>query len=165
MANAYPNIKVDGYDVDADAIEAAAQNAKAAGVADRVTFLARSAYDPNLNGTYDLVTAFEMVHDLSQPVAALKTMRRFVGTRGTVLIVDERVGEEFSTKADEVERLMYGWSTVMCLPNGKDDVTSAETGTVMRPKTLKGYATEAGFGKFEILPIENYFFRLYRLQA
>lgn len=164
MAKAYPKIRVDGYDIDAPSIELAKANAKAAGVGDRVNFYARSAYDPKLTGNYDLVTAFEMVHDLSQPVNALKTMRRLAGPKGTVLIVDEKVGEVFSTKADEVERMMYGWSILMCLPNGKDDTTSAETGTVMRPATLNGYATEAGFKKMDILPIDNYFFRFYRLQ-
>ncbi|MDX2091904.1 MAG: methyltransferase domain-containing protein [Kofleriaceae bacterium] len=165
MAQAYPKIKVDGYDIDAASVESATANAKAAGVGDRVTFHAKSAYDPNLKGDYDLATGFEMLHDLSQPVAALKTMKRLVGDKGSVLIVDERVGDEFSTKADEVERLMYGWSITMCLPNGKDDKVSAETGTVMRPNTLKAYATEAGFTKFEILPIENYFFRLYHIKG
>lgn len=165
IAKAYPKVQVDGYDIDAAAIALATANAKAAGVSDRVRFYVKSAYDPTLKGSYELATGFEMMHDLSRPVEALKTMRRFVGESGWVLIVDERVGEEFSTKADEVERFMYGWSITMCLPTGKDDTVSAETGTVMRPKTLRAYASEAGFSKFTILPIENYFFRLYQLKA
>lgn len=165
IAKAYPKVKVDGFDIDAAAIETAKANAKAAGVADRVSFYAKSAYDPTLKGEYDLAAGFEMLHDLSRPVDALKTMKRFVGDKGSVLIVDERVGEEFSTKADEVERLFYGWSVALCLPTGKDDKTSAETGTVLRPGTVKTFATEAGFSKFEVLPIENYFFRLYHLKA
>jgi hypothetical protein len=48
---------------------------------------------------------------------------------------------------------------------GKADVLSAETGTVMRPDTLKQYAAEAGFCDVEILPIDNLFFRFYRLKA
>jgi hypothetical protein len=50
-----------------------------------------------------------------------------------------------------------------CLPVGMADKPSAETGTVMRPDTLRTYAREAGFKKVDILPIENYFFRFYRL--
>ncbi len=165
IAKAYPKVQVDGYDVDAAAIAIATANAKKAGLADRVHFHVKSAYDPTLTGRYDLATGFEMMHDLSRPVEALKTMRRFVGESGSVLIVDERVGAAFSTKADEVERFMYGWSITMCLPTGKNDTVSAETGTVMRPKVLQAYAAEAGFSKFTILPIENYFFRLYQLKA
>jgi len=165
IAQAYPKVRVDGYDIDGPSIAAAQANAKAAGIADRVRFHVKSAYDPDLKGDYDLATAFEMVHDLSQPVVALATMRRLVGTKGSVLVVDERVAEEFSAKADEVERLMYGWSIALCLPTGKDDKVSAETGTVLRPKVLRTYAAQAGFSQFEILPIDNYFFRLYHLKA
>ena len=164
MAKIYPGILVDGYDIDAPSIELAKANAKASGVADRVTFYARDASDPKLAGRYDLVTAFEMIHDLSRPVGVLQTMRRLAGPSGSVLIVDERVGEKFDPKADEVERMMYGWSILMCLPNGKDDTQSAETGTVMRRSVLENYAREAGFTKTEVLPIDNYFFRFYRLR-
>lgn len=165
IAQAYPKVKVDGYDIDGPSIEAARANAKAAGVADRVSFHKKSAYDPDLPGGYDLAAAFEMVHDLSRPVTMLAAMRRMVGTQGAVLVVDERVAEAFSAKADDVERMMYGWSIVLCLPTGKDDHVSAETGTVMRPKVLQAYAAEAGLSHFEILPIDNYFFRLYLLKA
>jgi hypothetical protein len=50
-----------------------------------------------------------------------------------------------------------------CLPVGMADTPSTETGTVMRPETLRRYAHEAGFRAVEILPIENYFFNFYRL--
>jgi hypothetical protein len=52
-----------------------------------------------------------------------------------------------------------------CLPVGKADGPSVETGTVMRPETLKQYAAEAGFCDTEILPIDNFFFRFYRLKV
>jgi hypothetical protein len=42
--------------------------------------------------------------------------------------------------------------------------SSAQTGTMMRPETLRRYATEAGFGRFEILPIEHDAFRLHLLR-
>ena len=50
-----------------------------------------------------------------------------------------------------------------CLPVGMADQPSAATGTVMRPDTLRRYAREAGFRDVEILPIDNFFFRFYRL--
>ena len=63
----------------------------------------------------------------------------------------------------EVEGLMYGFSVLHCLPAGMVEQPSAATGTVMRPDTLRKYALEAGFRDVEILPIENFFFRFYRL--
>lgn len=61
------------------------------------------------------------------------------------------------------EPMLYGWSVVHCLPVGLADGPSAATGTVMRADTLRGYAEEAGVERVEALPIEDDFFRLYRL--
>jgi len=130
---------------------------------DRVDVRLRDAADPALAGRYDLVTAFECLHDMSDPVAALRTMRRLAGEGGTVLVVDERVGEVFTPEGNDVERFMYGFSVFHCLPVGMADQPSVGTGTVMRPPTLRRYAQEAGFRDVEILPIDNFFFRFYRL--
>ena len=111
------------------------------------------------------MTAFECVHDMSNPVGALRTMLSLAGDGGSVIVMDERVGDRFTAKGNEVEWMMYGWSVLHCLPVGKADVHSAETGTVMRADTLKQYAAEAGFCDLEVLPIDNFFFRFYRLKA
>ena len=66
---------------------------------------------------------------------------------------------------DEIERLMYGFSVLHCLPVGMADEPSVGTGTVMRANTLQGYAESAGFQQVEILPIDNIFWRFYRLTA
>jgi hypothetical protein len=71
--------------------------------------------------------------------------------------------EEPGRAISEVERFMYGWSALHCLPVGMVDPPAAGTGTVMRPATLNRYATDAGFQGFEILPIEHDFWRFYRL--
>ena len=163
MVKAYPDIIVDGFDFDDASIEEAKRNAEEAGVSDRAFFEVRDAGDPSLRGRYDLVTAFECVHDLSNPVGALAVMRRLVKDGGSVLIVDERVGESFTPEGNEVEWLMYGFSVLHCLPAGMAERPSAGTGTVMRPATLKGYARKAGFQNVEVLPIDNFFFRFYRL--
>lgn len=165
MAQSYPNVLVDGFDLDDASIELARANAQAAGLAGRVTFGARDAGDPQLAGRYDLVTAFECVHDMSQPVGALRAMRQLAGDTGAVLVVDERVGDSFTAAGNDVEWMMYGWSILHCLPVGKADTPSAETGTVLRPDTLRRYAMDAGFRRMEIVPIDNLFFRFYRLHA
>jgi 2-polyprenyl-3-methyl-5-hydroxy-6-metoxy-1,4-benzoquinol methylase len=165
IAQAYPTVRVDGFDLDEASVRAAQANAEAAGVADRVSFQARDAGDPELSGRYDFALAVECVHDMSDPVGVLRSMRRLVGDGGTVLIVDERVADTFTVPGDDVERLMYGWSILHCLPVGMVDQPSAATGTVMRQDTLRRYAKDAGFQVVEVLPIENDFFRFYRLTA
>ncbi|MGH7824919.1 MAG: class I SAM-dependent methyltransferase [Candidatus Binatia bacterium] len=162
IAKHYPKVLVDGFDLDEPSIEMASKNARAAGVDDRVKFQVRDASDPQLQGKYDLVAAFECIHDMSDPVGALRGMRNLAGTKGAVLVVDERVGESFSAP-NEIDWMMYGWSILHCLPVGMANQPSAETGTVMRPDMLRKYSNEAGFKDVEILPIENYFFRFYRL--
>ena len=163
LAQTYPNARVDGFDLDQASVVEAMANVRAAGLQDRVQIHLKDAADPDLAGRYDLVTAFECVHDMSDPVGALRTMRRLAGDSGTVLIMDERVGETFTPNGGDVERFMYGFSVLHCLPVGMADQPSAGTGTVMRPPTLRRYAAEAGFHDVEILPVENYFFNFYRL--
>lgn len=165
MARGYANIRVDGFDLDAPSIARAQENARRNNLADRVKFQVRDAGDLALSGQYDLVTAFECVHDMADPVGVLGTMRQLAGERNAVLIVDERVGHSFTTKGNDVEWMMYSWSVLHCLPMGMADPPALGTGTVMRPSTLERYALEAGFRSLEILPIENNFFRFYRLRG
>jgi 2-polyprenyl-3-methyl-5-hydroxy-6-metoxy-1,4-benzoquinol methylase len=165
IALSYPDATVDGYDVDVPSVEAARRNAHEAGLGDRVRFhVADAAVPPVQAGPYDVVTAFECIHDLSDPVGVLSTMRNLAGRDGIVLIMDERVAEVFTAPGDNIERLMYGYSLLCCLPDGMSHQPSATTGTVMRPETLRRYAADAGFAQTEILDIHDDFFRFYRLR-
>jgi len=163
MARAYPKIFVDGLDLDPSSIELARANLATSEVAGRVTFAVRDAADPGLAGRYDLATIFEAVHDFSQPVAVLRAVRNLLAPGASLLVADERVAERFTAPGDPIERFMYGWSFLLCLPNGLADEPSVGTGTVMRPDVLRRYATEAGFSRVDVLPIEADFWRFYRL--
>jgi 2-polyprenyl-3-methyl-5-hydroxy-6-metoxy-1,4-benzoquinol methylase len=166
IALAHPGVTVDGFDVDGPSVETARQNAVEAGVADRVRFHhvdAGTETGPGSADGYDLVAAFECVHDMPHPVGVLAAMRRMAAPGGVVLVVDERVADTFAAPGDEVEQIMYGWSITCCLPDGLAHPGSVGTGTVMRPDTLRAYARDAGFADIEVLPVEDLFFRFYRL--
>jgi SAM-dependent methyltransferase len=165
IARAYPKVVVDGYDLDEASVELARGNVAGTEVADRVTFHLRDAGDPELAGSYQLVTVFEALHDMSQPVEVLRALRGLVAEDGAVVVMDERVADTFTAPGDEIERLMYTYSVLCCLPVGLADTPSAGTGTVMRADTLRRYATEAGFTDVEVLPIEHEVFRFYRLDG
>jgi len=164
FAQAYPKVRVEGFDMDEASIATARENATKTGVENRVTFELRDAGSPGRAASYDLVTAFETIHDMADPVAALHAMRALVAPGGAVLVADERVAEAFSAPGDQLERFMYGWSVLHCLPVGRVDPPALGTGTVMRPETLRRYAKDAGFSGVEILPIEHDFWRFYRLE-
>jgi 2-polyprenyl-3-methyl-5-hydroxy-6-metoxy-1,4-benzoquinol methylase len=163
IAKAYPKVRVDGFDLDAPSIASARENAAKTGIGDRLTFEARDAAAGGHAGTYDLVTAFETIHDMSDPVPVLRAMRALVAPGGAVFVADEKVAETFTAPGDELERFMYGWSVLHCLPVGRVDPPGLGTGTIMRPEILRRYATQAGFTGVEILPIEHDFWRFYRL--
>jgi hypothetical protein len=132
-------------------------------VAERVRFSVADASDRSGTGRYDLVTIFEALHDMARPVDALLAARSMLGEAGSVLVADELVADEFTAPAPVLDRYSYGWSVVSCLPAVMGDPVTAATGAVMRPATLRRYATEAGFGQTEVLPVETGVWRLYRL--
>jgi hypothetical protein len=165
LARAYPNLTSDGFDLDEPAVERARRNAESAGVADRVRFHAIDPAEADHGDGYDLVTAFECIHDMPDPVRVLRAMRSMAGADGAVIVMDENVQPEFVAPGDDIERLMYGFSTLVCLPDGMSHPGSVGTGTVMRPSVFEGYAKEAGFGAVEILPIDGGFWRFYRLSG
>lgn len=165
VALAYPNVLVDGFDLDEAAVTRAKENAASAGVADRVSFSVQDVADLEGAAVYDLVTILEALHDMARPVDALRVARSLLGVGGSVLVADELVGERFALPASDQERYMFGWSVVGCLPEAMGEPESAGTGAVMRPGTVRRFAEEAGFGRFEILPIETNFWRFYRLRS
>jgi SAM-dependent methyltransferase len=167
LAQAYPHAQVVGVDIDAPSIEMARRNAAAQrSVPERLRF--RTADAGTIAGedsSYDAVFAFECVHDMPRPVEVLAATRRALRPDGIAVVMDEAVAEEFTAPGDDLERLMYGFSLFVCLPDGMSSAPSAGTGTVMRPSTLKRYAQEAGFADVDVLPISDFgFFRFYSLR-
>jgi SAM-dependent methyltransferase len=162
IARAYPRVLVDGVDLDPASVALARENLAGSGVEDRVSFVLGDAASPRLSGRYDLVTVFEALHDMSDPVSVLGAARGLLAPGGCVIVADERVADSFSAPGDDVERLYYGFSVLHCLPVG---MPGAGTGAVMRVDTVRSYALEAGFADVEVLPIDNDFWRFYRLTA
>lgn len=163
LARAYPHLRVDGYDIDAPSVEAARAHAAEAGVADRVRFHLEDAADLAEHGPFDAAFAFECLHDLPHPQAVLSAMRGATGDDGIVIIMDEAVGDDLTPNGEGLDRVMYGFSLFICLPDGLSHRPSAATGTVMRPSTLRRYAREAGFADVEVLEDDFGFWRFYEL--
>ncbi|WP_062386714.1 SAM-dependent methyltransferase [Demequina iriomotensis] len=162
LARAYPDARVTGVDVDAPSIAHARERAEEAGLADRVDFVLVDG--GSLAGGYDAAFIIEALHDMPRPVEVLDAVRQAVRVDGAVVVVDERVEESPAPPGDPFERLMYGYSLLVCLPDSMANDTTAATGTVMRPGVLRGYAADAGYSEVTVLPIEAFpQFRFYRL--
>jgi len=165
IARAYPKVSVDGIDLDAASIDEAPKNVAGTDVEERVQFHCRNAADAEFAESFDLVTIFEALHDMSRPVDVLRTIRGMLADGGSVLIADERTEDSFRAPTTDLERLYYGFSILTCLPSGMVGPDAAGTGTVMRADTLRRYATEAGFSRVDVLPIEHDFWRFYLLDT
>lgn len=177
LAKAFPNARIVGVDLDEASIEEARVNAREAGVDDRVEFVLGNAADvavvsraadaageadASASG-FDLVTVFEALHDMGRPVDALAEFRTLLRPGGALLVADERVAEEFHADAEPVERMLYAMSVLHCLPATTAESDRVANGTVLRPPTLRRWAAEAGFGRVDVLDIENPFWRFYRI--
>ena len=161
IAKAFPNAAVDGIDLDPASIADATHHAAQAGLNGRVRFLHADATE--LHGPYELILILETLHDLTRPADALAAARTALADHGAVLIADEKVADTFTAPGDQIERMMYGWSVTHCLPTQMAEQPTAALGTVMRTDTVHQLAREAGYTRVDVLPVENDFFRLYRL--
>ncbi|MDP9445216.1 MAG: methyltransferase domain-containing protein [Actinomycetota bacterium] len=165
LAKACPTARISGWDVDAPSVDLARHNAGQADVADRVRFHRGDAAELPRE-RFDVAFAFECIHDMPQPVEVLAAVRRSLKPGGCLVVMDEAVAEHFTAPGDDLERLMYGFSLLVCLPDGMSHQPSVGTGTVMRPATLERYARKAGFGHMTVLPIEEFgFWRFYALEG
>jgi SAM-dependent methyltransferase len=163
LAARFAEARVDAFDVDPPTVDLARRNVDAAGLGDRVQVFQRDVAEAMPSPDYDLTLAVECVHDMPHPVPVLAAMREMTKPTGAVLVVDEKVADEFTAPGDDVERLMYGYSTLVCLPDGMSGNPTGATGTVIRRPIMERYAREAGFRSCETLPVEHDVFRFYRL--
>ncbi|MGS0688207.1 class I SAM-dependent methyltransferase [Nakamurella sp. GG22] len=166
IATAFPRVTVEGIDMDSASVVEARAAAVQAGVSDRVRFTLGNASDstdlPPAAGGYQLVTVFEALHDMGDPVGSLRAARDLLASGGAVLVADERVADEFQAPAGEVDRLMHAASVLHCLPATMAESQTTANGTVLRASTVRQWARAAGFTTTE-LPIENLLWRFYRL--
>ena len=82
------------------------------------------------HGPLDVVLVLEALHDMRGPVGRAGRRPRRPRAGRLVVVADEAVAEAFVAPGDDVERMMYGWSVVHCLPAAMAEQPSAAIGTV-----------------------------------
>ncbi|MDJ0785734.1 MAG: class I SAM-dependent methyltransferase [Myxococcota bacterium] len=163
IAEGFEHTEVVGIDSDAASIEAAQRHARERGA--DVRFVCDDGAALSREQRFDVAFLMEMLHDCSQPVAVLRAVRECLAPGGHVIVADEKVAPRFEAPGDDLERMLYGWSTVHCLPAAMAEQPSAAIGTVIREDTLRELAAEAGFGRVEVADVDAGFFRIYHLQV
>lgn len=146
LAQSYPSSTYTGFDPHDASVEAARKRAADAGVADRVRFEQATAKE--LSGSYDLVAYFDCLHDLGDPVGALRAAREHLADGGTVLLVEPMAGDRVEDNLNPVGAAYYGFSTLLCTPNSLAQETKAALGAQAGEARLREVAREAGFGSF-----------------
>lgn len=159
LARAYPQAEVVGIDADAPSVEEARELARAAGVG--AHFAVADAADVVARAPFDVVLLMESLHDLARPVEVLRAVRKSLSSDGVLVVVDERVADEFAAPGDPLERMMYGWSITHCLPSQLAEQPSAAIGTVLRAPQVAELVREAGFDGCETTEVDAGFFRVY----
>lgn len=163
LAEAFTQARIDGFDIDGSNVQDARENAKLASVAERVT-VHQSGIDSVPAGHYDLVLLAEMLRDVPDPVRVLSSARAALTAGGVVLVADMKVAGEHATPGDDIERLMYGFSLLVCLPDAMTSQSSAAKATAMRPTSLRQCAERAGLDVAIELLIEHDTWRFWVLR-
>ena len=163
LAAAFPAAKIHGFDAHPGSLERARNNARAAGLGERITFEVRdcSKLPP---AAFDFISTFDVVHDSIDPAALLRSIRGALKPGGTYLMVEVNVSSRVEDNINPMGRMMYSMSTLYCMSVSLAG-GGAGIGACMGEEKARELTREAGFTQFRRLPIEDPFSALYELRA
>ncbi len=147
MAASFPNSTFVGFDYHAPSIGWASAAAADAGVAERCRFEVASAAE--YPGTdYDLVTFFDCLHDMGDPVGVAHHVRQSLSPVGTWLLVEPFAGDHVEDNLTPVGRVFYNASTMLCVPASLSQEVGYGLGAQAGEAALRDVVTEGGFSAF-----------------
>lgn len=161
LARRFPNSRFSGYDLSLDGIATARAEAPTSGK-HRPTFEIRDVAELREKARYDLITAFDVVHDQARPAAVLRNVRRALRPDGVFLMQDIKASAHLEKNMDlPTAPLLYSISTMHCMTVSLAE-GGAGLGTCWGVETAERMLAEAGFGSVEVhdLPhdIQNCFY-------
>jgi SAM-dependent methyltransferase len=147
MAEAYPKSTFVGFDYHEGSIQIARERARAAGVADRVKFEVAKAKDFPGKG-YDLVTCFDCLHDMGDPVGAARHVHSTLSPDGVWMIVEPFANDKTEDNLNPIGRVFYSASTLICTPASLHQEVGLALGAQAGEARIKQVVTEGGFSRF-----------------
>jgi 2-polyprenyl-3-methyl-5-hydroxy-6-metoxy-1,4-benzoquinol methylase len=147
MAKAFPKATFFGFDYHALSIEWARRTAKEAGVGDRITFSVASAKGFPGND-YDLVTFFDCLHDMGDPVGASAHVRSSLSSDGSWMIVEPFANDNVEDNLNPVGRMFYSASTLVCTPASRSQEVGLALGAQAGEARMRDVVLSGGFTQF-----------------
>jgi SAM-dependent methyltransferase len=147
MAKAYPRSTFVGFDYHDRSIETARARAEAAGVADRVRFEISPADGYSGDG-YELVTMFDCLHDMGDPVGAARHVRETIALDGVWMIVEPMAGDRVEDNLNPIGRAYYAFSTFLCTPASLSQDVGLALGAQAGEARLRDVVAAGGFTRF-----------------
>lgn len=147
MAKAFPRSTFVGYDYHGASIEAAREEARREGVADRVRFEVASATDYPGKG-FDLVAFFDSLHDMGDPVGASRHVRESLAPDGVWMIVEPFAHDRVEQNLNPVGRVYYSASTTICTPASCSQEIGLALGAQAGERRLREVVLSGGFRTF-----------------
>lgn len=147
MAQAFPRATFVGTDCHVESIRTATARAAEAGVDDRVQFEVAPATSFAGVG-FDLVTTFDALHDMGDPVGAAHHVRESLAVDGTWMVVEPMAGDRLEDNLNPVGRSSYGFSTLLCTPASLSQDVGLALGTQAGPARIRDVTTAGGFTRF-----------------
>jgi 2-polyprenyl-3-methyl-5-hydroxy-6-metoxy-1,4-benzoquinol methylase len=147
MAQAFPQATIHGFDYHEGSIERASELAAEEGVGENTEFEVASAKDFPGEG-YDLVCFFDCLHDMGDPVGAMKHVREALDEDGAVMLVEPFAADSLAENLNPVGRVYYAASTLICTPSSLDQEVGLGLGAQAGERQLAEVAKEAGFTRF-----------------
>lgn len=149
MAQAFPNSQFVGLDYHEASILRAREAAREAGDPPNLRFEVSSAKD-SPGADYDLVTVFDALHDMGDPVGAARRVREMLKPDGAFMIVEPFAGDSLVENMNPVGRLYYAASTMICTPGSLAQEVGLGLGAQAGPKRLGEVLGEAGFSRVRV---------------
>jgi 2-polyprenyl-3-methyl-5-hydroxy-6-metoxy-1,4-benzoquinol methylase len=147
MARAYPNSTFTGSDYHQESITQARKRIADARLASQVTFEVASAQTFD-GGPYDLVTSFDCLHDMGDPIGAARHIRQMLAPDGTWMIVEPYAGETVADNLNPIGRVYYSFSTFLCVPSALSQHGAHALGAQSGQQQIARIVGDAGYSTF-----------------
>jgi SAM-dependent methyltransferase len=153
---------VTGYDVDLLSLERARAAARAEGL-ENVCFEQIGAEGLPVEIPFQLITTFDVIHDIAEPLAALRRIHGALAPGGTYLMVEPRASDRLEDNLHAGGAMLYAMSTLHCMTQSLAR-GGVGLGAAWGPKRAEELCREAGFTRFRELEIENPFNAFYEVR-